>query len=149
MDYDGFHNHKWAKNLALALGYWKRGDYAKLWRGDQLSEHDFFPGVRVMSAYWASVEHEMPLRLSTFLHGAGHEDWLSDRSLVIRIVGRISVSLETKGPVSILGNGARRRPGLDDLVSVVYARRDVRGTLLLLRAGRVAVRMVAEKETFI
>ena len=78
MDYDGFHNHKWAKNLALALGYWKRGDYAKLWRGDQLSEHDFFPGVRVMSAYWASVEHEMPLRLSTFLHGAGHEDWLSD-----------------------------------------------------------------------
>jgi len=78
MNYDEFHNHKWAKNLALALGYWRMGDYERLWRGDQLSEHDFYPGLRVMSAYWASVEHEMPLRLSTFLRGAGHEDWLSD-----------------------------------------------------------------------
>ena len=94
MNYDEFHNHKWAKNLALALGYWKKGDYERLWRGDQLSEHDFYPGLRVMSAYWASVEHEMPLRLSTFLRGSGHEGWLSDPEVRAKCDAYLSRYLE-------------------------------------------------------
>ncbi len=78
MNYSEFHGHKWAKNLVLAFGYWKRGEVERLWRGEQLAEYDWFPGLRVMSAYWASVEHEMPLRLETLLRGAGHEDWRGD-----------------------------------------------------------------------
>ncbi|MBU0927462.1 MAG: hypothetical protein KKA67_06910 [Spirochaetes bacterium] len=81
MNYSEFHDHKWARNVELALGYWKRGEYEKLYRGDQVAERDYFPGLRVMGAYWASVEHEMPLRLSTFLRGAGHPDWLDGQSL--------------------------------------------------------------------
>lgn len=77
MNYSEFHDHKWAQNLGLAVGYWKRAEYEKLYRGERLSERDVFPGLRVMGAYWASVEHEMPLRLSTFLRGAGHGDWLA------------------------------------------------------------------------
>ncbi len=85
MHYDVFHNHKWAKNLGLALDYWKKGTFESLWRGEQLAEYDWFPGLRIMAAYWASVEHEMPLRLATLLRGANKPGLDSEATVATRI----------------------------------------------------------------
>ena len=81
MNYSEHHDHKWARNVGLALGYWERCESETLYRGEQIADFDYYPGLRVMGAYWASVEHEMPLRLSTFLRGAGHDGWLAGPDL--------------------------------------------------------------------
>ncbi|MBL8967274.1 MAG: hypothetical protein JNG85_09705 [Spirochaetaceae bacterium] len=85
MNYSEFHNHKWARNLGLALGYWEKGEYEKLWRGEQVAERDWYPGLRVMAAYWASVEHEMPLRLATLLRGAALPGLAGEPAVAARI----------------------------------------------------------------
>lgn len=94
MHYDEFHDHKWAKNLSLAVGYWKRGEWEKLWRGEQLAEHDWFPGLRVISAYWASVEHEMPIRLATLLRGAGLPGLPREPAVAARVAGYVGRFLD-------------------------------------------------------
>mgnify|MGYP001811076504 CR=1 FL=1 len=71
MYYSEFHNHKWALNLAHARKLWQNGQYEALYRGEPLPDNDYYPGLRVMGAYWVSVEHEMPLRLQMLLKGMG------------------------------------------------------------------------------
>ncbi len=75
MHYSEFHNHKWARNLAHARQLWQNGSYEALYRGEPLEENDYFPGLRVMGAYWVSVEHEMPMRLMMLLEGMGRPDF--------------------------------------------------------------------------
>lgn len=81
MHYREFHNHKWARNLAHARKLWQNGNYQALYRGEPLAENDFFPGLRVMGAYWVSVEHEMPLRLKTLLKGMGKPDFATQPAI--------------------------------------------------------------------
>jgi hypothetical protein len=84
MHYDEYHNHKWARNLGHARRLLEKGDLETFYRGEDLPDGDVYPGMRVMSAYWISVEHEMKMRLSTFLDGAGKPEWLQDSSLLAR-----------------------------------------------------------------
>lgn len=78
MHYSEFHNHKWARGLAHARRLWQAGRFEALYRGEDLpAEQDVYPGLRVMSAYWISVEHEMPLRLAKLLQGADRPDWFA------------------------------------------------------------------------
>ncbi|MCX6053656.1 MAG: hypothetical protein NTZ74_01840 [Chloroflexi bacterium] len=82
MNFDEFHNHKWAKNLAIARKLLGEGRPADFYHGEDLQEGDVYPGMRLMSAYWISVEHEMKLRRKTLLKGAGHAEWEYDPELV-------------------------------------------------------------------
>lgn len=82
MYYSEFHNHKWAKNLAYARRLWQAGRFEALYRGEDMPDGDIFGGLRVIGAYWASVEHEMPLRLASLERGSGHADWLNEPELL-------------------------------------------------------------------
>ncbi len=82
MYYDEFHNHKWAKNLAYARALLARGDFETFYHGEDLPDDDVYPGMRLMAAYWVSVEHEMRMRLGMLLQGAGHPEWREDAELL-------------------------------------------------------------------
>ena len=75
MHYYEYHNHKWAKNLAYARQLLAQGDQETFYRGEDLPEGDVYPGMKVMSAYWISVEHEMIMRKAMLVKGAGKENW--------------------------------------------------------------------------
>ncbi len=70
MYYDAYQNHKWAKNLAHARRLLEGGRLEPFYRGEDLPDGDVYAGMRVMAAYWVSVEHEMPLRLAALLRDA-------------------------------------------------------------------------------
>jgi len=82
MYYDEFHNHKWARNLKHARRLLAEGRLDAFYHGEDLPEGDVYPGMRVMAAYWTSVEHEMKMRRKTLLKGANHPEWESDPELV-------------------------------------------------------------------
>jgi len=82
MHYDEYHNHKWARNLKHARHLLAQGDLTAFYHGQDLPDGDVYPGMRVMAAYWTSVEHEMKLRRQTLLRGAGHPEWETDPELV-------------------------------------------------------------------
>jgi hypothetical protein len=85
MHYYEYHNHKWAKNLAHARRLIEQGDHETFYRGEDLPDNDLFPGMRVMSAYWISVEHEMKMRMEMLLNGAGKESWAEDPHLLTQL----------------------------------------------------------------
>jgi hypothetical protein len=78
MFYDEFHNHKWARNLKHARQLLAENQLEAFYNGEDLPEGDVYPGMRVMAAYWISVEHEMKLRHETLLKGANHPEWKND-----------------------------------------------------------------------
>ncbi len=82
MFYDEFHNHKWARNLKHARQLLAENQLEVFYHGEDLPDGDVYPGMRVMAAYWTSVEHEMKLRCKTLLQGANHPEWESDPELV-------------------------------------------------------------------
>jgi hypothetical protein len=82
MHYDEFHNHKWARNLKHARKLLAENRLHEFYNGEDLPEGDVYPGMRVMAAYWTSVEHEMKLRRKTLLKGANHPEWETDPELV-------------------------------------------------------------------
>lgn len=84
MHFDEYHNHKWARNLGYARRLLREGRYDAFYSGETLPEGDIYPGMRVMAAYWISVEHEMRLRLATLLKGSGHPEWRDDTGLCTR-----------------------------------------------------------------
>ena len=73
-----YHNHKWAKNLSHARQLLAKGDHETFYRGEDLPEGDVYPGMKVMSAYWISVEHEMTMRKAMLIKGAGKDEWNED-----------------------------------------------------------------------
>ncbi len=75
MHYYDYHNHKWAKNLSHARQLLAKGDHETFYRGEDLPEGDVYPGMKVMSAYWISVEHEMTMRKGMLVKGAGKDGW--------------------------------------------------------------------------
>ncbi len=81
MYFDIFHNHKWARNLKYARQLLAQNKLAEFYHGEDLPGGDVYPGMRVMAAYWTSVEHEMKLRRRTLLQGAGHPEWEDDPEL--------------------------------------------------------------------
>lgn len=81
MHYDEFHNHKWARNLKHARQLLADNRLEAFYHGEDLPDGDVYPGMRVMAAYWVSVEHEMKLRFRTLLEGAGHPEWERDAEL--------------------------------------------------------------------
>ncbi len=82
MNFNEFHNHKWAKNLKHARRLLAEGNLTAFYHGEDLPGGDVYPGMRVMAAYWTSVEHEMKLRRKTLLRGANHPEWETDPELV-------------------------------------------------------------------
>jgi hypothetical protein len=82
MHYDEFHNHKWAKNLKHARTQIAENNFESFYHGEDLPDGDVYPGMRVMAAYWVSVEHEMKLRHKALLTGAKHLDWENDPELL-------------------------------------------------------------------
>jgi hypothetical protein len=78
MHFYDYHNHKWAKNLAHARELLAKGDQETFYRGEDLPEGDVYPGMKVMAAYWISVEHEMVMRQAMLLKGIGKESWGDD-----------------------------------------------------------------------
>ena len=82
MYYDEFHNHKWAINLKHARQLLAENRLDAFYHGEDLPGGDVYPGMRVMAAYWTSVEHEMKLRCKTLLRGANHPEWMDDPELV-------------------------------------------------------------------
>jgi hypothetical protein len=82
MHYDEFHNHKWARSLKHARKLLAEGRLQEFYHGEDLPEGDVYPGMRVMAAYWTSVEHEMKLRRKFLLAGANHPVWETDPELV-------------------------------------------------------------------
>lgn len=86
MFYDEFHNHKWARNLKHARALLTANQYSEFYHGEDLPDGDVYPGMRVMAAYWTSVEHEMELRWKTLLNGANHLEWETDQELVAQAV---------------------------------------------------------------
>ncbi len=82
MFFDEYHNHKWARNLKYARNLLAENKLAEFYHGEDLPDGDVYPGMRVMAAYWTSVEHEMKLRRKTLLAGANHMEWLEDPELV-------------------------------------------------------------------
>jgi len=82
MHYDEYHNHKWARNLKHARKLLAEGRLQEFYNGEDLPDGDVYPGMRVMAAYWTSVEHEMKLRRKTLLKGANHPEWETDPELV-------------------------------------------------------------------
>ncbi len=85
MHYDEFHNHKWAKNLKHARRLLADNRLAEFYHGQDLPDGDVYPGMRVMAAYWVSVEHEMKLRRKTLLEGANHLDWEGDPEILAQV----------------------------------------------------------------
>jgi hypothetical protein len=81
MHFDEFHNHKWAKNLKLARDLVHEKKYQTFYRGMDLPDGDIYPGMRVMSAYWISVEHEMKMRARMLLNGTGDPTMENDSEL--------------------------------------------------------------------
>jgi hypothetical protein len=81
LHFDEFHNHKWARNLKHARRLLQDGRLETFYHGEDLPDGDVYPGMRVMAAYWVSVEHEMKLRRRTLLEGAGHPEWEDDPEL--------------------------------------------------------------------
>ena len=82
MHYSEFHNHKWALTLKHARKLLAENRLSEFYHGEDLPDGDIYPGMRVISAYWTSVEHEMKLRRKTLLKGANHLDWENDPELV-------------------------------------------------------------------
>jgi hypothetical protein len=82
MFFSEFHNHKWAKNLKHARKLLAENRLTEFYHGEDLPDGDVYPGMRVMAAYWTSVEHEMKLRRITLFKGANHQDWEKDSELV-------------------------------------------------------------------
>jgi hypothetical protein len=78
MHYDEYHNHKWARNLTHARRLTEQGQFETFYNGEDLPEGDVYPGMRLMAAYWVSVEHEMKMRLEVLLHGGGYPEWRDD-----------------------------------------------------------------------
>jgi hypothetical protein len=78
MYYDEYHNHKWARNLKHARKLLAENRLNAFYHGEDLADGDVYPGMRVMAAYWTSVEHEMKLRFKTLLRGANHPEWASE-----------------------------------------------------------------------
>lgn len=85
MYYDEFHNHKWALNLKHARQLLQTGQLETFYAGEDLPDGDVYPGMRVMAAYWISVEHEMKLRMRILLKGARHPEWESDPQLLAKV----------------------------------------------------------------
>ena len=85
MFFDEFHNHKWARNLKHARKLLQENRFTEFYYGEDLPDNDVYPGMRVMAAYWTSVEHEMKLRRITLLKGAGNLDWENDPELIDQI----------------------------------------------------------------
>ncbi len=81
MHYDEYHNHKWARNLKHARKLLAENHLDVFYYGEDLPNQDVFPGMRVMAAYWTSVEHEMKLRRKILLKGANHPEWETDPEL--------------------------------------------------------------------
>lgn len=86
MYYDEFHNHKWARNLKHARLLLAENRLDAFYNGEDLPGGDVYPGMRVMAAYWTSVEHEMKLRRKSLLKGANHLEWENDPELVAQAV---------------------------------------------------------------
>lgn len=82
MYFDEYHNHKWATNLKHARKLLAENRLNEFYHGEDLPDGDVYPGMRVMAAYWTSVEHEMKLRCKTLLRGANHLEWMDDPELV-------------------------------------------------------------------
>lgn len=82
MNFSEYHNHKWARNLKHARSLLAANDLEAFYHGQDLPGGDVYPGMRVMAAYWLSVEHEMKLRRAALLRGAGHPEWIDDPELV-------------------------------------------------------------------
>lgn len=80
--YDEYHNHKWARNLKHARRLLSDNRLQAFYHGEDLPDGDVYPGMRVMAAYWVSVEHEMKMRRRILLEGAGHTEWEHDPELV-------------------------------------------------------------------
>ncbi len=85
MHYDEYQSHKWAKNLAHARRLLAAGRLESFYRGEDLPDGDVYAGMRVIAAYWVSVEHEMPLRLAALLRGAGHPEWEDDPAILAQV----------------------------------------------------------------
>ena len=85
MHFFDYHNHKWAKNLAHARELLAKGDMETFYRGEDLPEGDVYPGMKVMSAYWISVEHEMIMRVAMLVKGAGKDSWENDPEILAQL----------------------------------------------------------------
>ena len=85
MHFYDYHNHKWAKNLSHARQLLAKGDQETFYRGEDLPEGDVYPGMKVMSAYWISVEHEMTMRKAMLIKGAGKDEWDEDPALLSQL----------------------------------------------------------------
>jgi hypothetical protein len=82
MHYDEYHNHKWARNLSHARNLLEEEQSETFYRGEDLPDGDVYPGMRLMAAYWVSVEHEMKMRLEMLLEGGRHPEWREDPELL-------------------------------------------------------------------
>jgi hypothetical protein len=82
MHYEEYHNHKWARNLKHARNLLTQNRENEFYHGQDLPDGDVYPGMRVMAAYWVSVEHEMKLRCQTLMKGASLPEWENDPELV-------------------------------------------------------------------
>lgn len=85
MNFYEYHNHKWAKNLGYARELLSRGDHETFYRGQDLPEGDVYPGMKVMSAYWISVEHEMTMRVAMLLKGIGVDSFEEDQETLAQL----------------------------------------------------------------
>lgn len=85
MHYDEYHNHKWARNLRHARKLLAENKLDIFYHGEDLPDNDAYPGMRVMAAYWVSVEHEMKLRRRTLLQGTNHPEWESDPEILAQL----------------------------------------------------------------
>lgn len=82
MHFDEYHNHKWARSLKHARQLLNENKLTVFYHGEDLPGGDVYPGMRVMAAYWISVEHEMKMRRTTLLSGANHLEWENDPELL-------------------------------------------------------------------
>jgi hypothetical protein len=82
MHFYDYHNHKWAKNLTHARALLGKGDLVNFYRGEDLPEGDVYPGMKVMAAYWISVEHEMIMRKAMLLKGIDQDGWGEEETLL-------------------------------------------------------------------
>jgi len=85
MHYDEYHNHKWARTLKHARKLLAEANFQAFYHGEDLPDGDVYPGMRVVAAYWVSVEHEMKLRRKTLLAGANHPEWENDPELLTQV----------------------------------------------------------------
>jgi hypothetical protein len=85
MNYDEFHNHKWARNLKHARKLLSENNLPAFYHGEDLPDGDVYPGMRLMAAYWISVEHEMKLRKASLLTGVDRRQWDSDAHILNQV----------------------------------------------------------------